>query len=41
MESVVGALREYQELAIFLTLAVGFFIGRLRFASFRFRAISR
>ena len=38
MESFVGALREHQELAIFLTLAVGFFIGRLRFGSFSFRA---
>jgi putative transport protein len=28
------ALREHQELAIFLTLAVGFFIGRLRIGSF-------
>jgi putative transport protein len=34
MESFVGALREHQELAIFLTLAVGFFIGRLRIGSF-------
>ena len=31
---LVTALREHQELAIFLTLAVGFFIGRLRFGSF-------
>src|SRR5215831_20418200 len=28
------ALRQHQELAIFLTLAVGFFIGRLRIGSF-------
>ena len=28
------ALREHQELAIFLTLALGFLIGRLRFGSF-------
>jgi putative transport protein len=34
MESFVTALREHQELAIFLTLAVGFFIGRLRIGSF-------
>jgi len=34
VESFVAALREHQELAIFLTLAVGFFIGRLRFGSF-------
>jgi putative transport protein len=30
----VKALQEHPELAIFLTLAVGFFIGRLRFGSF-------
>jgi len=34
MESFVTALREHQELAIFLTLAVGFFIGKLRLGSF-------
>jgi putative transport protein len=34
MESFVTALREHQELTIFLTLAVGFFIGRLRFGTF-------
>src|SRR5881296_3922196 len=34
MEYLVTALREHQELTIFLTLAVGFFIGRLRFGSF-------
>jgi putative transport protein len=34
MEYFVTALREHQELAIFLTLAVGFFIGQLRFGSF-------
>ena len=34
MDMLVTALREHQELAIFLTLAVGFFIGRLRFGSF-------
>jgi putative transport protein len=34
MEYFVTALREHQELTIFLTLAVGFFIGRLRFGSF-------
>jgi putative transport protein len=31
---VVTALREHPELAVFLTLAVGFFIGRLRIGSF-------
>ena len=30
----VTALRDHQELTIFLTLAVGFFIGRFRFGSF-------
>jgi putative transport protein len=34
MSYFVSALREHQELAIFLTLAVGFFIGRLRIGSF-------
>ena len=29
MEAVAAALREHQELAIFLTVAVGFFIGKL------------
>ena len=34
MEYFVTALREHQELTIFLTLAVGFFIGQLRLGSF-------
>ncbi len=34
MDYLVTALREHQELTIFLTLAVGFFIGRLRFGTF-------
>jgi putative transport protein len=34
MHYFVTALREHQELAIFLTLAIGFFIGRLRFGTF-------
>jgi putative transport protein len=34
MEYFVTALREHQELAIFLTLAVGFFIGRIKIGSF-------
>jgi putative transport protein len=34
MPYLVTALREHQELTIFLTLAVGFFIGRLRFGTF-------
>jgi putative transport protein len=34
MDHLVTALREHQELAIFLTLAVGFFIGKLRIGSF-------
>jgi putative transport protein len=34
VDYLVTALREHQELAIFLTLAVGFFIGRLRLGPF-------
>jgi len=34
MGYLVTALREHQELTIFLTLAVGFFIGQLRFGTF-------
>jgi putative transport protein len=34
MEYLVTALREHQELTIFLTLAVGFFIGRIRLGTF-------
>jgi len=34
MEYFVSALREHQELTIFLTLAVGFFIGQLRIGTF-------
>jgi putative transport protein len=34
MEWVVTGLREHQELAIFLTLALGFFVGQLRLGSF-------
>ena len=34
MEFFVQALRQNPELAIFLTLAVGFFIGRIKFGSF-------
>jgi putative transport protein len=34
MEYFVTALREHQELTIFLTLAIGFFIGQLRFGTF-------
>ena len=30
MNYLIQALREHQELAVFLTLAIGFFIGRLR-----------
>ena len=29
MNYLTHALREHQELAVFLTLAIGFFIGRL------------
>jgi putative transport protein len=34
MDALVAALRDHPELAIFLTLAVGFFIGKLRIGSF-------
>jgi putative transport protein len=34
MNYLTTALREHQELAIFLTLAIGFFIGRVRIGSF-------
>src|SRR3954466_6215194 len=34
MHMLVTALREHQELAIFLTLALGFLIGRLQIGSF-------
>src|SRR4051812_5890465 len=34
MNYVTQALREHQELAVFLTLAIGFFIGRLKIGTF-------
>src|SRR6187455_1795742 len=34
MDYFTTALREHQELAIFLTLAIGFLIGRLKFGTF-------
>ena len=34
MEYFVKALQEHQELAIFLTLAVGFLVGRIKFGTF-------
>src|SRR5213595_4245650 len=34
MKYLTHALREHQELAVFLTLAIGFFIGRLRIGTF-------
>jgi putative transport protein len=34
MNYVIHALREHQELAVFLTLAIGFFIGRVRIGTF-------
>ncbi|WP_153111623.1 aspartate-alanine antiporter [Propionivibrio limicola] len=34
MTNLVAIFRQYPELAIFLTLALGFFIGRLRFGNF-------
>jgi putative transport protein len=34
MDYITTALREHQELAIFLTLAIGFLIGKLKFGTF-------
>ncbi len=34
MNYITNALREHQELAVFLTLAIGFFIGRVKIGSF-------
>ena len=34
MDYIIWALRQNPELAIFLTVAIGFLIGRLRFGSF-------
>src|SRR5437867_13320660 len=34
MNYLTHALREHQELALFLTLAIGFFIGRVRIGTF-------
>lgn len=34
METLISILQQYPELAIFLTLALGFFIGRLKFGTF-------
>jgi putative transport protein len=34
MNYLINALREHQELAVFLTLAIGFLIGRLKIGSF-------
>jgi len=34
MATLISILQQYPELAIFLTLALGFFIGRLRFGNF-------
>jgi putative transport protein len=34
MNYLTHALREHQELAVFLTLAIGFLIGRLRIGTF-------
>jgi hypothetical protein len=34
MDYLTTALREHQELAVFLTLAIGFFIGRVKLGSF-------
>src|SRR5262245_8363546 len=40
MHWLVDSLREHPELAIFLTLALGFFIGRLRFRSLTLGAVT-
>ena len=34
MNYLTQGLREHQELAVFLTLAIGFFIGRLKIGTF-------
>ena len=34
MDYLTQGLREHQELAVFLTLAIGFFIGRLKIRTF-------
>ena len=39
MHYFVTALREHPELAIFLTLAVGFAVGRIRIGSFDSNAV--
>src|SRR3954463_16370122 len=39
MNYLTHALREHQELAVFLTLAIGFFIGRIKIGSFRPRTV--
>src|SRR5688572_7272299 len=36
MNALLNALRSHPELAIFLTLAVGFVIGRIKIGSFKF-----
>src|SRR5881392_3900676 len=39
MNYLTHALRQHQELAVFLTLAIGFFIGRLRIGTFSLRMV--
>ena len=39
MEAFVTALREHQELAIFLVLAIGFFIGQIKVGGFSFGTV--
>jgi putative transport protein len=39
MDLLAKVLREHPELAIFLTLAIGFYVGRLRIGSFRLGAV--
>ena len=39
MNYITNALREHQELAVFLTLAIGFFIGKLKIGTFSLGAV--
>ena len=39
MNYITNALREHQELAVFVTLAIGFFIGKLKIGTFSLGAV--
>src|SRR3954453_20928247 len=39
MNSIINILRQHTELAVFLTLALGFFIGRLKIGNFKLGAM--